>query len=580
MKAASADTIPRFERQFFSSRDACMRIGDGALGGKAQGLVFIRDVLGTLAEDVTRGSEVGIPRMVVVATSMFDAFIARNDLWELALSDLPDERIAHAFQQADLPVEMLGDLRALMDEAHAPLAVRSSSLLEDALFRPFAGVYSTKMIPNNQPDRDTRFRKLIEAIKFVYASTFFAAAKSYVRATDRTTAEEKMAVIIQEVLGRRHEDRFYPDISGVARSFNFYPTGHARADQGVCNLALGLGKTIVDGGISWSYSPAYPKAPPPFGSAADLLKNTQTRFWAVNMGQPPEYDPIAETEYLVEATLGDAEHDGVLDYLVSTYDGPSDRLVPGIGVAGPRVLDFAPVLVTSAMPVNALVRALLAACDEALSAPVEIEFAITVEPGSRRARFGFLQVRPMVISDERVEIQESELSASGAIVASSAVMGDGVEDSITDVVYVKPASFEARLTRVIAQEIDRRNTALLAEQRPYVLIGFGRWGSSDPWLGIPVRWGQICGARVIVEATLPEMDVEASQGAHFFHNISSFGVSYLTVHHRETAGIDWACLDGQPAIEETEYIRHVRFEDPLLVKVDGRNRRGGIWRQH
>ena len=308
---------------------------------------------------------------------MFDAFIERNELAEIAASDLPDERIAHAFQQGDLPVEVLGDLKALMDEAHTPLAVRSSSLLEDALYQPFAGVYKTKMLPNNQPDPDERFRKLLEAIKLVYASTFFAAAKSYVGATGRTIQDEKMAVIIQEVVGRRRGDLFYPEISGVARSYNFYPSGRARQEDGVVNLALGLGKTIVDGGLSWTYSPALPKAPPPYGSPRELLRNTQVKFWAVNMGRPPEYDPIAETEYLVEAPLADAEAGDALRYVASTYDPSSDRLDPGTGSKGTARGGF----LTCAGP------GIAAAQRDASRAPrrerggpgraVEIEFAMT-----------------------------------------------------------------------------------------------------------------------------------------------------------------------------------------------------------
>lgn len=572
------DPVPRFDRHLLGSGETCTRIGEGSLGGKAQGLVSIGQALADIRADWTPEIEVGIPRMVVVATSMFDAFMERNGLGDSAFAGLTDDRIAHTFQNADLPTEMLGDLRSLMDAARAPLAVRSSSLLEDALYRPFAGVYETKLIPNNQHDPDTRFRKLLEAIKFVYASTYFAAARSYLRATEQTAQGEKMAVILQEIVGRRHGDRFYPDISGVARSVNFYPRGHARPEDGVVNLALGLGKAIVDGGVTWSYSPAWPKAPPPYGSTGDLVRNTQTTFWAVNMGRPPEYNPIAEAEYLVQAGLADAERDGTLGWLASTYDAQSDRLSPGIGARGARVLNFAPILVANVLPLNAALRSLLLACQEATGKPVEVEFALTIEPETKRARLGFLQVRPTVVSEDQVDILDRELADPDAVVVSDSAMGNGVDDSIADVVYVKPTPFEARLTPLIAQQVDGRNAALLDERRPYVLIGFGRWGSSDPWLGIPVKWGQISGARVIVEASLANMNIDASQGAHFFHNISSFQVSYLTVPYQAQSGIDWAWLDAQDAASETEYIRHVRLPRPLLVKVDGRSRRGGIWR--
>jgi hypothetical protein len=475
---------------------------------------------------------------------------------------------------------LLGDLRGLVEGVRTPLAIRSSSLLEDALQHPFAGVYATKMIPNNLPSADDRFRQMVEAIKFVYASTFFRASRDYIRATARSATDEKMAVVIQEVVGDRHGDRYYPDISGVARSYNFYPTGRARPEEGVVNLALGLGKTIVDGGINWAYSPAHPKAPPPFGSTRELLSHTQTRFWAVNMGRPPEYDPTAETEYLVLSDLTAADYDGTLGRIASTYDPRSDRLVPGTGPDGPRVLNFAPLLVLGDLPFNDLLRRLLAICEDALDAEVEIEFAAVLPRASgEKVRFGFLQVRPMAVSVEPVEIGEHEWNDAGLVVASSRTMGNGTLDSIRDIVYVKPEPFEARHTRSVADEVARLNDALVDAGRPYLLIGFGRWGSSDPWLGIPVDWGQICGAKAIIEATRPEMDVEASQGSHFFHNITSFQVRYLTVHHEDRPGIDWTWLAEQPVEQELEFTRHVKTSQPLTLKVDGRTGRGGVWRQ-
>jgi len=388
-----------------------------------------------------------------------------------------------------------------------------------------------------------------------------------------------MAAVIQEVVGTRHGDRFYPDLSGVARSYNFYPTGRARPEEGVVNLALGLGKTIVDGGVTWSYSPAHPKAPPPFGSTRDLLRNTQTRFWAVHMGKPPEHDPVAESEYLRQADLADAEYDGTLAHLASTYDPRSDRLVPGTGPDGPRVVNFAPLLVLGEYPINDLLRHLLRICEEDLGAEVEIEFAVSM-PRKRgeRVRFAFLQVRPMAVSIEPVEIEAPEWSSPDLVLASERTMGNGTLEGIRDVVYVKPDGFEARHTASIAGEVSRLNDRLLEAGRPFMLIGFGRWGSSDPWLGIPVDWGQICGARIIVEATRPDMDVEASQGSHFFHNITSFQVRYLTVHHEDRPGIDWDWLAAQPVETDLEFTRHVRSERPLILKVDGRNGRGGVWR--
>jgi len=573
MSPANGAPVPRFDRSFFTSEERITRIGEGALGGKARGLLLARDILHQM--EPSPEFRVTVPRMAVIATDVFDALMDRNALDAVVASGRPDDRVALAFQRAELPVEIVGDLRALVEATHTPLAVRSSSLLEDALYRPFAGVYETKMIPNNQPDADTRFRKLAEAVKLVYASTFFQSAQGYRRATGQGEQGEKMAVIIQEVVGRRHGDRFYPDVSGVGRSYNFYPTGAARPDEGVVSLALGLGKTIVDGGQCWSYSPAHPTAPPPYASAGDLLDNSQTSFWAINMGRPPEYNPIAETEYLLRGSLSDAEADGVLRHLASTYDARSDRLSPGMGVAGPRALTFAPLLVLRQRPLNDLLKTLIATCERALECPVEIELALDLGP--EQAELGFLQVRPMVVSHERVDISDGEITGPGLLLASRRAMGNGHVDTILDVVYVKPYCFEARFTPAIAAEIEGMNRLLLEEERPYLLIGFGRWGSSDPWLGIPVSWGQVSGARVIVEATLPGMDVEPSQGSHFFHNISSLGVGYLMVSHRGQPPTDWAWLEAQPSVVETDHVRYVRLSQPLLVKIDGRVGRGAVW---
>jgi hypothetical protein len=572
--------LPAFDRHFWDGTFRFTRIGTGSLGGKATGLTVAKDLIAREPDlSALPGVEVNVPTMAVLATDCFDEFISQNQLAELKVDELADDHIGHAFQQADLPVELLGDLRALIMQVKTPLAVRSSSLLEDALDRPFAGVYGTKMIPNNQLDPDTRFRKLVEAIKFVYASTYFREARDYIKTTGCDPREEKMAVILQEVVGLRHGDRFYPDVSGVGRSYNFYPTGPARPEEGVVSLALGLGKTIVDGGVSWTFSPAYPKKPPPFASVGELMRGTQTEFWAVNMGQPPAYDPVSETEYLVKAGLKDAESDEVLRFLASTFDPGRDRVVPGVGARGPRILDFAPLLVLEQFPVNHLIRTLLKAAEDALEAKVEIEFAMTIHAGRDeppRARLGFLQVRPMVVSEEIVEVTSEDLCDPGAIVASDMVMGNGIENDVRDIVFVRPENFSPMQTPAIAQQLEPINRELREQHRPFLLIGFGRWGSSHPSLGIPVDWSQISGARAIVEATLPEINVELSQGSHFFHNLSSFRASYFMVRHDGPFKINWEWLNQQPIVQETELVRHVRLLDALTVRVDGRNARGVV----
>lgn len=573
-----ASHFPQFAREFFGSTEDFTIIGAGSIGGKARGLGFIKEALAASATaSAAAGIAVSIPRLTVLATDLFDLFLEQNKLYEIAYSDQSDSHIAHAFQKASLPVEIVGDLRALIDQVHQPLAVRSSSLLEDAMYRPFAGVYGTKMIPNNQLDADSRFRKLVEAIKFVWASTFFKDAKSYIRSTDRSPRDEKMAVIIQEVVGRRHGDRFYPDVSGVARSYNFYPIGHAKPRDGVVGLALGLGRTIVDDGMAWNYSPAFPRANPPYASMREIMDQTQVEFWAVNMGKPPAYDPVNEVEYLIKASIAEAEADGTLRFTASTYDPQSDRLSPGTGALGPRVLTFAPLLTLDVFPLNKLVRGLLAECEQAVGAEVEVEFAVTLpDSSSGEARFGFLQIRPLVVSSAVIAIAPEEMAGENVLVATAAALGNGASDTIQDVVYLRPGTFAMTHTRRIAAELEAIDRDLVEAGRPYLLIGFGRWGSSDPWLGVPVAWSQIAGAKVIVEASLPDVSPDPSQGTHFFHNLTSFGVPYFTVRHTGPYAIDWEWLDRQPAVCETELVRHVRLASPLHVKVDGRTGCGVI----
>lgn len=573
--------LPVFDRNFWDGTFRFTRIGTGSIGGKASGLVFVKDLLASQLGELsqTPGIEINVPTLAVIATDFFDDFLSENKLLDLSFEEMSDERIGHAFQTTDLPVELLGDLRALSQQVKSPLAIRSSSLLEDKLGRPFAGVYATKMIPNNQFDADSRFRKLVEAIKCVYASTYFREAREYIRTTGSNPRDEKMAVIIQEIVGQRHADRFYPDISGVARSYNYYPSGSAQPEQGVVNLALGLGKTIVDGGVSWTYSPEYPKVSPPFGSVNELIQGTQTQFWAVNMGKPPAYDPVNESEYLVNATLKDAEADETLRFLVSSFDPERDRMVPGINARGARVLDFAPLLVLEQLPLNYLIKALMCAAENVVQEKVEIEFAVTIQERrgqSPRVRIGFLQVRPIVVSRTTVSVTESELTDLSTIIASDKVLGNGMIEDVRDIVFVRPDSFSSEHTSAIAQEIGEINNRLREEGRRYLLIGFGRWGSSHSSLGIPVDWSQISGARAIVESTLPNMNVDLSQGSHFFHNLSSFEAVYFMLRYDGRFKINWDWLNRQSLEKETDHVRHVRLPEPLLIRVDGRSGRGVI----
>jgi len=568
--------ISQFDRKFLDSENRISCIGTGSLGGKAQGLAFSNDLLtDKFDRDRFKEFDVNVPRLTVILTDVFDTFMKRNKLYDIAFSDAEDSRIAHAFNKADLPFEILGDLRALVNQVRTPLAVRSSSRLEDAMYEPFAGIYATKMTPNNQPDADSRFRKLVEAVKLVYASTYFKSAKDYIQATRHDIKDESMAVIIQEIAGSRFGNLFYPEVSGVGRSFNFYPMGRAKPEDGVVNLALGLGKSIVDGGLAWTYSPKYPKISPPFASAGDMLKQTQNKFWAVNMGRPPAYDPSAETEYMIHESITAAEKDGTLKHTASTMDRHSGRIVMGTGPQGPRILNFAPLLCLNDIPLNKLLAELLVLCEQELNAPVEIEFAVTFQK-DKPHRFGFLQVRPMVVSNEKVEIDDSELFGEDILVSSKSVLGNGVNNTIKDIIYVKPEKFEAKFTQKIAFELETVNKKMVKEKRPYLLIGFGRWGSSDPWLGIPVNWGQISGVAAIVEAGLENMNVDLSQGSHFFHNLTSFCVSYFSIPFSGKFKINWQHLESLTAEDESDFVRCVKLDKPLQIKIDGQSGKGLI----
>ncbi len=543
------------------------------IGGKAHGLFLVQKALAGVGSAFP-GITLDIPSLTVLGTSVFDAFMANNHLDELAYDEIPDDRIAYAFMQGDMPFEVLGELRKMIEEVTVPLAVRSSGYLEDSTHRPFAGVYATKMIPNNQHDPDARFQKILEAIKYVWASTFFKIARDYCRATGLDYHTEKMAVILQDIVGKRHSERFYPELAGVARSYNYYPVKPARPQDGVVDLALGLGKTIVDGGKTWSFSPAYPKRPPPFESIDELFAETQNEFWVVNMGEPPEYDPIKETEFMQLVNLQAAEPDETLRHLVSTYDVQSERLSVGMSYRGPRALTFAPLLEINELPFNDLVKKVLAVCEQELNTAVEIEFAMTFDPH----HFALLQVRPMVLPAGSLEVTDRELRSPRNLAASELVLGNGLVEDITDVVYVKPEMFELKHTRRIADELEKFNRDLVAAKKPYVLIVFGRLGTFDPWLGIPVTWGQVCGAKVIVEATQDNVKVELSQGSHYFHNLINLGVFYFSMPFNSPYRIQWDWLRSQQTVKETEFVRQVRCPSGLQIKVDGRSGRGIITR--
>lgn len=552
-------------------------LGNGFSGGKGNGLMALQKIVN---EKINRSLypkiDLSIPKFTILSTSIFDEFIKRNNIIEEALSNNDNTSIALQFQKGSLPAEIVGQLRSLIQEFHNPLAIRSSSMLEDSLEEPFAGIYETKMVANNSPFVADRYKVLNEAIKLVYSSVFFKKAKDYFKATNHKIEEEKMAVVIQEVAGLKHYDRFYPDISGVARSFNYYPSGRSKPEQGVIQLALGLGKTIVDGGIAWNYTPAYPRISPPFSGIQDILKKTQTKFWAINMGQISKYDPVKETEYMHELLLSDAEYDGTLKYIASTYDMSSDRISMGIGNDGQRIINFSPFLHLDEFGFNKFIPDVLKICEEAVGNPIEIEFAMTYNKEDNKMDFHFLQIRPMFVSKDIVEISDENLDSPKNLLASDKVLGNGIVNDIYDIVYVKKENFEISNTQEIAQEIESINKSLMANSTKAVFIGFGRWGSTDRWLGIPVDWGQISSAKAIVELTLPDFNVDLSQGSHFFHNLISFKVSYFSIHHDSDFNIDWDWMETQKVIEDLKYVRHIQLKQPLNILVDGRKGKGII----
>ena len=551
-------------------------IGTGYLGGKAAGLVQIQTILGNSSEILSNDQiSISIPRMTVIRTDIFDEFMQENDLYSLALSSDDDVYIAHAFQKGSLPAAIVGDLRNLISKTDHPLAIRSSSLLEDSSEEPFAGVYATKMLPNNQQDVSQRFHKLVEAIKFVYSSLFFTDSKDYFRITGKALESEKMAVIIQDVAGNRYNDNYYPLISGVGRSYNYYPLSKGKPEDGVVNLALGLGKTIVDGGSSWLYCPRNPKAPAPYNSIKELLDNSQRDFWSIKMGKIKGFNPISETEFIQKHELLEAEEDGNLALLVSTYDQQNDRLMAGMHYPGARLLDFAPVLKYEKIALNKIISDILVICREAYKSHIEIEFAVSKELNKNKTqyKFNFLQVRTMQVNNREIDI-DHEYTEKDVIAISESVLGNGKRTDISDIVYVKPDSFNAVNSREIAQQIAVVNRQLSNEKKPYLLIGFGRWGSSDPWLGIPVTWSMISSARAIIEATLPQMKPDLSQGSHFFHNLIAFGIFYLSIQKEKKKSIDWQWLEDQEVISETEYIKHVRSQSSLKIIADCVQNRG------
>ena len=564
---------------FKPSESSFLRIGSGSLGGKARGLAFVRHLLRT--RRIARrfpGVRIAVPPAVVLATDMFDLFLAENNLSDFALHCDDDTEIQQRFLDSPLPVTLTENLKAFLEEVHYPLAVRSSSLLEDSQYQPFTGVYETFMLGNQQPGLQPRLDELSEAIKRVYASTFSQHAKAYVRATPYRLEEEKMAVILQQVVGTLHGPRFYPDFSGVVRSHNFYPVEPMTFSDGIAAVALGLGRTVVDGGKCLSFCPRYPRNLLQFSCVEDILANTQTEFCAL------ELDGVADTSssgHLREAHFGldVAEADGTLGPVASTYSADNHAVYDGLSRPGARIVTFAPMLKHAIFPLAAILELLVRAGEDALGNPVEIEFAVRLPQAEEAAEFGFLQIRPLTLSRDHQDLAIGDVDQSRLICQSTKVLGNGRIDNLHDLVVVDSERFERSRSQEVARAVAHFNATLSAENRPYLLIGVGRWGSNDPWLGIPVEWDEISGARAIVEAGFHDFRVTPSQGSHFFQNLTAFQVGYLTVNPDAGEGfVDWQWLARQPAVEEQGCVRHLRFSEPLHVVMNSKSGQGVIFK--
>lgn len=569
--------ITDFKKEIFDPTVSFARIGGGSLGGKARGLGFVNLLINNQRfRDHFEGIHIDVPPAVVIGTDVFDQFLAENDLHSFALNSTNDEEIIRRFVNAErFPRQVLRALRDFLQLMRCPLAVRSSSLLEDSQYHPFAGVYQTYMIPNHAMNADVRLKQLITAIKRVYASTFCQAAKDYVKVTTYRLEEEKMAVIIQRMVGAQHQNRFYPAISGVAKSHNYYPIPPQKSADGTVSVALGLGKTIVDGGNTVRFCPKYPKQTHPFASAEERMQNSQDSFYSLQMDDKRlDTFRIEIDSMLVKHSLERAEEDGTLQYVGSTYSPENDAIYDGLAREGVRVVTFAPILKDKIFPLPQIIELLLNVAKSGMGAPVEMEFAINMSvPQGTPREFGVLQVRPMVLARESEVLNVNDVVQQELLCRSGQVLGNGIIQ-LHDVVVVDPDRFDRSKSMDVAGEIGRINEKLLDWQVPYLLIGLGRWGTLDPWLGIPVKYDQICGARVIVEAGMKDCSISPSQGSHFFQNITSFMVGYFTV--QQNGFIDWDWIRSQKAVEEGMYIRHLRFNFPIVVKINGHSNQGII----
>ncbi len=569
--------VALFRRDQFDSYSHFARIGDGSLGGKGRGLAFLDNIIKRHPEfNEFENVKVSIPKTVVLCTDVFDEFMESNNLYQIALSDAPDETILRHFLRAQLPDKYIADFFTFFEATRSPIAIRSSSLLEDSHYQPFAGIYSTYMIPYLD-DKYQMLQMLAAAIKSVYASVYYKDSKMYMTATSNVIDQEKMAVILQEVVGKRYGDRYYPNVSGVIRSINYYPIEDEKAEEGVASLALGLGKYIVDGGQTLRMSPYHPEKILQLSEMELALRETQTHFYALDMSHVSDDFKVDDGFNIKKLRVKEADKDGSLRYISSTYD-PVDQIIrDGYYEGGRKIISLCGLFQHGILPFPQLLQMSMRYGEEGMRRPVEIELACNVND-DRTGEFYLLQIRPIVDSKQVLDQDLSKISDDHCLLRAYHSLGHGISDDITDVVYVKTDEhFSAANNVTIAEQIERINRQFLEEGKNYILIGPGRWGSSDFWLGIPVKWSHISAARVIVEAGLENYRIDPSQGTHFFQNLTSFGVGYFTINPYNNDGIFRKdILDAMPAVEETEYVRHVRFDTPVTIMMDGMKQEGVV----
>lgn len=573
----NSGVVAVYQKERFDEYSNFARIGDGSLGGKGRGLAFIGAMVKRYPKLEHDHFAVTIPKTVVICTDIFDEFMETNELYPVVLSEVDDETILKYFLRASLPARLIEDLMAFFDVVKSPIAVRSSSLLEDSHYQPFAGIYSTYMVPKLE-DKYDMLRTLSDAIKAVYASVFYRDSKAYMTATSNLIDQEKMAIVLQEVVGYRYNDRFYPTISGVARSLNFYPIGNEKAEDGIANIALGLGKYIVDGGQTLRFSPRHPHNILQMSTMDFALRETQTRFYALDLKNLADQFSVDDSFNLLRLNLKDADADGSLKFIVSTYD-PYDQVIrDGYYPGGRKILSFVNVLQHEVFPLADTLDQILHVGQDEMGRPIEIEFAVNIDPQNPGfATFYLLQVRPIVDNKEVMEEDLTLVEQEDTILTSTSVLGHGIVTDVQDIIYVKTGAFCSSNNQSIAYDIEKMNRQFTGEEKNYVLVGPGRWGSSDSWLGIPVKWPHISNARVIVECGLENYRVDPSQGTHFFQNLTSFGVGYFTINPFKGDGwFDEGYLNSLPAVEETEYLRHVRFDKPVVIKMDGKKSLGVV----